>query len=121
MRRFRSHTRWGAGLALFSLLVQLAVSCGHVHAHELAARPFLAVTYAGQERGPSPDNEHSDHQDRFCDICAVLYALGSAQIASPLSLALQPALVSAPPPVRDHIAAAEQRRPAFQSRAPPTA
>jgi len=80
---FRSRSRWGSYLALFALVVQLALSFGHVHlegstpghasalfaVHPANASVMAAVDPAGKEFPALPD----DH----CPICTLIHLAGT--------------------------------------------
>jgi hypothetical protein len=119
---FRLRTRLGGTLALFALALQLLVSFGHVHADELTSKPLgiATVLHAGGPQVPAGDAD-TDHHDDYCDICATLHALASAQIATPPPLPIPCAFAHVEPPINEGAAAAEPRRASFQSRAPPLA
>jgi hypothetical protein len=117
---FRLRTRWGGGLALFALALQLVVSFGHVHADELTGNPpgIAAIVHAGDM--PAGDAD-TDHDDDHCDICATLHALASAMVATPPPLPIPCAFARSELLISDSVVAAQPRRASFQSRAPPIA
>jgi hypothetical protein len=116
-------------LALFALALQLLVSFGHVHADEPTRKPLGIATIvhagephedAGELQVPAGDAD-TDHHDDYCDICATLHAVASAQVATPPPLRFPHAFAQVEPPVDEGVVAAEARRASFQSRAPPIA
>ena len=132
MRWFRSQGRTSAWVALFALLLQFAVSFGHVHLkdhHDDARAPLPAVSDlaaipgGGQQAAAAQpggqDDDHADH--KVCVICILNQMVGTAQTAAPPSVPL--ALVSR----TTEQAFVSQRitvKPlpsAFRSRAPPAA
>jgi hypothetical protein len=115
----RLHGRWGGGLALFALALQLVLSFGHIHLDEIDAKPAAVATLA-QPSGPADPPGHDDAA-KFCDICATLHSLSVAQVAAPPALGA-PASFRAPRPLlsADAPFAPDQRAP-YRSRAPPTA
>jgi hypothetical protein len=119
---FRSRTRLGGTLALFALALQLLASFGHVHADELTSKPLgiATVLHAGEPQAPTGDAD-TDHHDVYCDICATLHALASAQIATPPPLPIRHAFAQVAPQIDEGVVAVEARRASFQSRAPPVA
>jgi hypothetical protein len=119
---FRSRTRLGGSLALFALALQLLVSFGHVHADELTSKPLgiATVWHVGESQAPAGDAD-TDHHDDYCDICATLHALASAQIATPPPLPIPYAFAQVAPQIDEGVEVAEARRASFQSRAPPVA
>jgi len=119
---FRLRTRWGGTLALFALALQLVVSFGHVHAEDLTGKP-LSIASTQHTGAPQvlADDGDTDHHDHYCDICATLLALASAQIATPPLLPTARTFARVEAPIEARVAAAEPRRASFQSRAPPIA
>lgn len=125
MQRFRSIRSFGAALGLAALLIQSAVSFGHLHPEDLLPRSAIAGDQiAGKATAPGQDQErHSPgapHDD--CPICAVMYLAGIVVQPVPPSLALPVQFTTV-----SFAAAADlscipvPRRPPFQTRAPPTA
>jgi hypothetical protein len=126
MHWFRSARRFGAGLGLFALLLQLALSFDHIHAEDLLPRSVAGVTgqvadkaqlpAAGQDR-EIPGSPHED-----CPICAVMHLAGTIVIpgapalSSPAQFAATTSFASG-----DFSYLSVPRRPPFQTRAPPTA
>jgi hypothetical protein len=76
---FRSNRRRGGYLALFALVLQLALSFGHTHAEDFSgtAGTHTALSQAADPSSSIPpgDNDSSDH--RYCDICATMALAGS--------------------------------------------
>jgi hypothetical protein len=125
MRRLRSIRRFGAGLGLFALLLQLALSFGHVHPEDLlgASAAGIANVVAGKAQLPSTDqNRHAPgapHDD--CPICSVMHLAGTIVLPAPPVLAL-PAQFTVPVfSTDDLVTVVIPRRPPFQTRAPPIA
>ncbi|WFU75499.1 DUF2946 family protein [Bradyrhizobium sp. CB2312] len=136
MSWFRKHLKLGSRLALFALVVQFAVSFGHVHAFAAQAAPssptsptkvaaaiseaVLAQAIAmGIFQNQQPSNDDRDHPAGACAICAVISLAGAALFAAPPVLLLRQH-VDLPYLATDagllHLQSA---RLAFQSRAPP--
>jgi hypothetical protein len=124
MHWFRSNARFGAGLALLALALQLLLSFGHVHARDLLSAEGAATHAVNvQQNGhvPAPPAKRSNDADDICAICALFELVSSSVVATPPPIALpSPARLivwrialdsSAPPPLR---------RP-FGARAPPIA
>jgi hypothetical protein len=98
MRWFRSHSRLGSGLAIFSLALQLALSFGHIHLKDIvgtahASTSITASTAAAQSdeqpaRATPADRTSHEHEDEYCAVYAVNNLLGTAQIAEPPPLPL---------------------------------
>ena len=119
MHGVRAHRRPGALVALFALLLQLALSFGHLHvAH--ADQPGLAAVEAS-DAGSTPQPQHPDHDHdaQYCAIYAILALLTGAQTAAAPVVAMPAAyattvLAGATTGVR-----LVARLDAFRSRAPP--
>ena len=91
MRWFRLRRRTGSWLAVSALLLQLALTFGHVHldrAAPLAADAAItasAPSVGDAPEGPAgPDNPANDH----CAICALIHLAGSLVTADAPSLPL---------------------------------
>lgn len=121
MRWFRSHRRVPSALAMFALLLQLALSFGHIHVGH-AESNFAATDH---DRAPAigraaPDPQDSDgHEDRYCPIYASLQLIGSAQLATPPAVALPHAFGAANLALGAAALVTEAPRCGFRSRAPP--
>ena len=125
MHWFRSIRRFGAGLGLFALLLQLALSFNHLHPEQLLARSFANVGHgvaatanlsvAGQDR-QVPGAPHDG-----CPICSVMHLAGTIVVPSPPLLLLPTQFTTASFTTRDLSYIPLTRRLAFQTRAPPTA
>jgi len=82
----------GAGLGLFALLLQLALSFAHVHPEDLLPRAFAGFDdhVAGKASLPGRNQDHeapgSQHDD--CPICAVMHLAGTIVVPEAPSLAL---------------------------------
>lgn len=132
MMWFRSNIRHGARLALFALLVQLALTFGHSHGLVRAAplvqssqqqadsnTPDMAIgqVSADKKSPASPDREHPGHNN--CAICAVIAMASTVVFATPPLLQLPEAaelLYRATDAEFLHLKSAGT---AFQPRAPP--
>src|ERR1700752_5066087 len=91
MRRLRSIRRFGAGLGLFALLLQLALSFGHVHPEDLlgtSAAGIAAVAGKSPPATPAPDSHGSGAPHDDCPICAVMHLAGTIVLPEPPVLAL---------------------------------
>jgi hypothetical protein len=123
----RGLTRWHRGAtfaALFALLLQAALSFGHIHAGP-AERHTASAAVAS---GPSdrfcalPDEDRDgDHADGHCVICATLKLLGHGWMASPPAFPVRRGSQAASSPCRTAATPAQGRAAAFRSRAPPLA
>jgi hypothetical protein len=122
VRWWRAHRQVGGRVALFALLLQLALSFGHVHvAH--ADEPGLAVAPASDARGgsatPQPQHPDEDHDSHYCAIYAILALLTGAQTAAAPVIAMpapQPVVVA---PIAAAAVGLAARHASFRSRAPP--
>jgi hypothetical protein len=118
MRWFRVRSRPAAYLALFALLLQLALSFGHVHlAH--ANHPGVAAAEGIAGQNAVPQQPDADHDEYYCAIYAFLALLTSAQIAIAPTVPVPATLAVADAPGVAKAARLGPRRGAFQSRAPP--
>ena len=124
MRRLRSIRRFGAGLGLFALLLQLALSFGHVHPEDLLGASAGGIqTVAGKTQPLSPAQDRhapgAPHDD--CPICAVMHLAGTIVLPDAPALALPTQFTVAVFSTDGHVAVVVPRRPPFQTRAPPIA
>jgi len=122
----RSRRRWGAWAGLAALLLQIAMSFGHMHPDDLGISPPLAASHdqviaVGASAATIPaEQDHRPAPDDYCPICATM-ALAATAMPS-----LPPALVT---PIALHFfwrpsTAIEDLSPrltlSFQARAPPS-
>jgi DUF2946 family protein len=124
MRRLRSIRRFGASLGLFALLLQLALSFGHVHPEDLlgASAAGLASEIAGKAQPATDPDRHAPgapHDD--CPICSVMHLTGTIVLPEPPALALATQFTVAVFFADDLVSVVIPRRLPFQTRAPPTA
>jgi hypothetical protein len=125
MRGLRSIRRFGAGLGLFALLLQLALAFGHIHPEDLLGASAAAVgeDVAGkaQPAGTDPDGRAPATPHDDCPICAVMHLAGTIVLpgAPALALPTQFTVVAFGPD--DLVAPVISRRLPFQTRAPPAA
>ena len=122
MRGFRSIRRFGAGLGLFALLLQLALSFGHIHPEDLVGTTAAGIeTVAGKAPSANPAQDRhapgTPHDD--CPICAVMHLAGTIVLPDPPVLALPAQFTIAVFSTNDLVALVVPRRPPFQTRAPP--
>ena len=127
MRWFRSQGRASAWVALFALLVQFAVSFGHVH-HDHVRAPLPAVSddaaLAGgdqQAAAAQPSGRDDDHADAVCAICVLNQMVGTAQTAAPPSVPLALVSRTTEQAFASERIAVKPLPSAFRSRAPPIA
>ena len=136
MKWFRSNIRHGARLALFAMLVQLALTFGHSHWFAQAA-PLAQATLqqtggaknnakgqaavdraAVQKQSPSsPDREHPGEDT--CAICAIIAMAGAVVSATPPLLQLPQAIELLHRTTDAEFLHLKSAGTAFQPRAPP--
>ena len=126
MNWFRSNTQSGTWLALLALTLQMAVSFGHMHRHDLGL-PLLVKagqtqTLTDEAAAPADpdDQDHHSAPDHYCPICASIALIGTgAPALAPVfvvptcivrvSLSEKPAYLQYP-----------QLTTSFQARGPPS-
>lgn len=122
MRWFRDYVRDGAWLALVALVINVALSFGHVHAlsGQGGSRGLILAETASSDRGQSQGHTDEDRADYLCPICIATSVMANGLASSPpaaISLQLAETVVErAIEPGR--VVLALPRAP-FQSRAPP--
>jgi hypothetical protein len=125
MSRGRTTRLFGAGLGLFALLLQLAVSFGHIHAEDLLqpspVGPTGAFVLDKAEPGPARDEQAPAPSHDDCPICAVMHLAGAIVVPSPPALVVPADLAAAPLPSRAAPFVLTARRSPFRTRAPPQA
>jgi hypothetical protein len=124
MQRFRSIRRFGAALGLAALLIQLAVSFGHLHPEDLLPPRLIVGEIAGKAAPPGQEQERhppgAPHDD--CPICAVMYLAGIIVQPVPPSLTLPVQFTTVAFAAAVDLSCLPIRRhPPFQTRAPPVA
>jgi Protein of unknown function (DUF2946) len=126
MKWFRSNIRHGARLALFALLVQFALSFGHVHGFgaqaAAATQSVLSADHASNSKAkpPSAPSKHdSDQTMDICAICAVMAMAGTVLFATPPILLLPDAVEILQQITDAEFAHLKSAGTAFQPRAPP--
>ena len=124
MRGLRSIRRFGAGLGLFALLLQLALSFGHIHPEDLLGGSAVGIeATAGSAQPAGPDQERhpagAPHDD--CPICAVMHLAGTIVLPDPPALAVPAQFTVAVFFADDLVSIVIPRRLPFQTRAPPLA
>ena len=127
MNWFRSNIQSGTLLALLALTLQMAVSFGHMHRHDLGL-PLPPLIKAGQtqtlaETAAPADPDDQDHHsapDYYCPICASIALIGTG------APALGPVLVVPTSIVRVSLSEKPVYLPhpqlalSFQARGPPS-
>jgi hypothetical protein len=124
MRGWRSRRRFGAGLGLFALLLQLTLSFAHVHPEDLLGAPTgAAERVAGKAQPAGPDQDRhvpgAPHDD--CPICAVMHLAGTIVVPDAPALALPTAFTVTAFAADEPVTTVIRRRLPFQTRAPPLA
>jgi hypothetical protein len=122
MKWFRSNIRNGAKLALVALLVQFALSFGHVHGlvppAASATQSVLPADHAAKPQ-PASGKHDSDQTTDVCAICAVM-AMASTVLFSVPPILLLPDAVQILHRITDaEFAHLKSAGTAFQPRAPP--
>ena len=121
MRWVRRRRRFGAWLALAALVLQLALSFGHVHLdafyHGGSAHAIAAANGLESQRAPSPSPHHD--ADDYCPICAVIRLAAASYIPPAPQLPLPVGVKRLEHRFIVVLAAFEPSRVAFRSRAPP--
>jgi hypothetical protein len=126
MKWFRSNIRTGARLALLALLVQFALSFGHIHGFAppaaSATQTAVPADHAADSNAkpqPAPGKHDSDQTNDVCAICVVM-AMASTVLFSAPPILLLPDAVQILQRITDaeftHLKSAGT---AFQPRAPP--
>jgi hypothetical protein len=124
MRGLRSIRRFGAGLGLFALLLQLTLSFAHIHPEDLlGASAGAAERIAGkaQPAGPGQDRRIPGAPHDDCPICSVMHLAGTIVLPGAPALALPTEFTVASFVADDLVSTAIPRRLPFQTRAPPVA
>jgi hypothetical protein len=113
----RTRRRLTGWLALFALMLQLALAFGHSHAEDVA--PAVASAAAVQTGGSPDAPVDSDHAD--CAVCAVLHLTNALLAPAPPALVLPAAYVRARLDATAPQALASIAAASFHARAPPQA
>lgn len=120
MRWFRLNVRSGAWCALVAMVLQLALTFGHVHVRvSSAASPQFAAQdrVAPPDRPRNPTNPLVDH----CVACTLIHMAGAGAPAATASLPLPGFVAAAPLTISvEHESAASHFLP-FWARGPPIA
>ena len=121
MRGLRSLRRLGAGLGLFALLLQLALAFAHIHPDDLRGTPGIVAIGESQQTSGDPDRHPSGAPHDDCPICAVMHLAGTIVLPHAPALAVSARFTVAAFSAADFAPTIVPRRPAFRTRAPPTA
>jgi hypothetical protein len=130
MKWFRSKIRHGARLALFAMLVQLALTFGHSHWFAQAAPLAASSLQQTDSTGASPDRAAVEKQspaspdreqpgDDNCAICALVAMAGTVVSAAPPLLLLPQAIELLHLTTDAEFVHLKSAATAFQPRAPP--
>jgi hypothetical protein len=128
MSWFRSRSRWGSCLALFTLALQLVLSFGHVHfddedapASEHSALRGMHASAATTATDDHADKESPALPDDRCPICTLIHLAGTLVAAEPPSLPLPTASSRSRLDAAIEFDLTSSRRAPFGARAPPLA
>lgn len=117
--------RCGAYLALAALLLQIAISFGHVDLDGVVAGDHLAlgaahkIVVAAKTSQQSPAQNTGD--DGYCPICASIFLVSTSFVSAPPPLPVPDGFQRISHSVSISRGVATPRRLAFRSRAPPIA
>ena len=94
MKWFRSNIKNGARLALLALLVQFALSFGHVHgfAPPASATQTVPADHAADKARPAPGKHDGDQTNDVCAICVVMAMASTVLFSAPPILHLPDAV-----------------------------
>ena len=131
----RSNIKCVSRIALFALLVQFALSFGHVHAIASVAtsapefglapsQPFVAGSLSAEvaaqsTRQPASNHDSGEHPGDICAICAVMAMANAALFATPPVLPLPQTIEFAHLTAAGKFARVASSSVSFQPRAPP--
>lgn len=114
----RTRRRWGGWLALAALMLQLALSFGHVHAEDMPVRGgAVAVQTAGGGNADGSDDKHHRHGD--CAVCVAIHIAATGLASKPPRPAMPALYAPSWLTVSDVGPTAPKSRQPFQARAPP--
>ncbi len=122
MRWIRGNKRRGSWLALFALVVNLALSFGHVHAIDGKHAESGLLSLIGAAFSPTDRTQgHRDESqpDYLCPICTAVSAIANAVISVPPFVPVQFAGINVEQPTEVFLLVAAPPTASFQSRGPP--
>ena len=126
MKWFRSNIGNGARLALLALLVQFALSFGHVHGFApptaSATQSVLPADHGGDSKATSqqaPGKHDTDQTTDVCAICAVMAMASTVLFSAPPILLLPDAVQILHGIIDAEFGHLKSAGTAFQPRAPP--
>ena len=125
MQWWRGNGRTGVALAAFAMLLQLALSFGHVHLHDLA--PPTQRTQSSATALASAPSDPSDQQlpaglpddDGDCPICIAMHMASSGVLPVAPLVVLPDDLSRSHQQAIVHFDIIARRHSSFQTRAPP--
>ena len=124
MRGLRAIRRFGAGLGLFALLLQLTLAFAHIHPEDVfgTAAAGVAQEAAGDAlAGRDQDRRAGGAPHDDCPICAAMHLAGTIVLPVPPALAFPTDFTVAVFAAEDFVTTVISRRLPFQTRAPPAA
>jgi hypothetical protein len=121
MKWVRSNIRRVSHVALFALVIQFALSFGHVHAIAAQATPAAIAQTAQSLPAPQPLSDHGsgEHPGDICAICVVMAMASTAMFAMPPVVLLPYAAEFSYMVAAAEFVRVAHLRVAFQPRAPP--
>jgi hypothetical protein len=117
MHWFRARLRSSSCVALFALALQLVLSFGHVHVHDILGHAPAQIETSGAATPATSDTP--EQADGYCAICAIIHLAGTLVPASVPSLPLPLAYGRAQPRTTVLVDAPTQTPSFFAARAPP--
>jgi DUF2946 family protein len=124
MSRFRSNIQSGTWLALLALTLQMAVSFGHMHRHDLGLPPLIQAgqtqTLTDEAAAPADLDDHHSAPDHYCPICASIALIGTGAPAPAPVLVVPTSVVRFSPPQKPAYLQHPQFTVPFQARGPPS-
>jgi hypothetical protein len=117
----RSNIKCVSRIALFALVIQIALSFGHFHALDgtSSEHGLLRLVAATAAPNGSPNHPADRHDDCLCPICMAATAIGHALASASPALPIEFAQASIDCAIESGFGPPDQQRSAFQSRAPP--
>ena len=122
----RSNIRSGTWLALLALTLQMAVSFGHMHRHDLGLSPLIKAgqtqTLTDEAAAPadSDDQDHHSAPDHYCPICASVALIGTGAPSVAPVLVVPTSMVRFSPSEKPVYLQHPQFTLSFQARGPPS-
>ena len=126
MKWIRSKIQSCAWVALLALTLQMAVSFGHIHRHDLGLPPLIKAgqtqTLTDEAAAPADldDQDHHSAPDHYCPICASMALIGTGAPALAPVLVTPTSVVRLSPPEKPAYLQYPQFTVSFQARGPPS-